>query len=292
MMRTTVLMIALGATRWADASAQQMPADAGRGDLYNPLGRTEPDAVPSEDELIAWTVQAPPKTTESVRKDKDVVATLTVTGEAELQKPADQMRIALGVVTEGDDAQAAMAENSKRMNEVIAALKGTGLTKEEYETGQFQIQPRYSRPPRREQAPEDWKPRIIGYQVTNRLNIKTKKLDKAGDLLKAASEAGANSVDSISFDLADRRTYRAEAIRKATVNAKSDASALAEAADQRLVRVISINLDHATAPPPPQPFMMERGMAAADMMETPPIQPGEITIHANVTLVYEIAPLQ
>jgi hypothetical protein len=35
-------------------------------------------------------------------------------------------------------------------------------------------------------------------------------------------------------------------------------------------------------------MMMERGVAMA--METPPVEPGDVTIRANVTLVYEIAP--
>lgn len=217
-------------------------------------------------------------------------ATLTVTGEAQLERPSDQLTIRLGVVTEGEDAQAAMQENSRRMNAVIAALEEAGLTKDEYQTSQFQIHPQYSRPPRGQAPPADWKPQIIGYQIANRVIVETKKLELIGRLLEAATESGANSIDSINFDLADPRKHRGEAIKAATQNARSDAQALASAAGQRLVRVLSINLDHAMAEPPVPLPMRGRAAAMEAAAETPPINPGDVTVRANVTIVYEIAP--
>ena len=215
-----------------------------------------------------------------------VVPVLTVRGDAQLDKPADELRIRVGVVTESDEATIALRENSRQMNDVIDALKKTGLTDKEYQTSQFQIQPMYTRRPR--QAPVDWKPKIVGYRVSNSLNVKTKKLELAGELIQAANEAGANSIDSISFGLADPRTHRAEAIRAATANALTDARTLAEAAGLRLVRVLSITLDQAAAPPPiPIMQRMSAGMAMAEAAP-PPIQPGDVTVHANVTVVYEI----
>ncbi len=214
------------------------------------------------------------------------VPVLTVRGAAQLQKPADQLRISVGVVTESDEAPTALRENTRKMNDMIDALKKTGLTDKEYQTSRFQIQPVYSRRPR--QADATWRPKIIGYRVSNSLNIKTKKLDLAGELIQAANEAGANSIDSISFGLADPRTHRAEAIRVATANALADASTLADAADLRLVRVLSITLDQAAAPRPIPIQRMSAGMAMAEAAP-PPIQPGEVTVHANITVQYEIA---
>ena len=216
-----------------------------------------------------------------------VVPVLTVRGAAQLEKPADELRIRVGVVTESDEATIALRENSRQMNDVIDALKKTGLTDKEYQTSQFQIQPMYTRRPR--QAPVDWKPKIVGYRVSNSLNVKTKKLELAGELIQAANEAGANSIDSISFGLADPRTHRGEAIRAATANALTDARTLADAAGLRLVRVLSITLDQAAAPRPiPMMQRMSAGMAMAEAAP-PPIQPGDVTVHANVTVVYEIA---
>lgn len=219
--------------------------------------------------------------------DETIVPTLTVRGSAILEKPADQLRIRIGVVTEDDEATTALSENSRQMNDVIKALKKAGLSNKEYQTSQIRIQPLYSRRPR--QAGAEWKPAIIGYQVSNSINIKTKQLKIAGELIQAANEAGANSIDSISFGISDPRKHRAEVIKIATENAIKDAKTLAKAANLRLIRVLSINLDHAAAPRP-LARTMNRGMELMAMADSsaPPVNAGDVNINASVTVVYEI----
>ena len=223
---------------------------------------------------------------QSSKPAEPVISKMTVRGDANLYKAADQLRLSVGVVTESTDANTALASNSRRMNDVVKALTRAGLPKDDYQTGRFSIQPQYARRPR--EAGADWRPRIIGYRVTNTLSIRTKKLDHAGTLIQAANEAGANTIDSIGFDLADPRTHRAEAIAAATKNARSDAAVLARAADVKLVRILSIGLDQAGWRPPVQ-MMQTRGVAMAEAAAPPPIQAGDITVHASVTIVYEIA---
>ncbi len=220
----------------------------------------------------------------------DDLPQLTVRGDATLHKPADQMRLRVAVVTEADEATAAVSQNNRRMADVIAAIEKAGLDKTEYQTGRFSIQPRYSRRPR--QADATWTRRIIGYGVTNSLAIRTMKLDLAGKIIEAANNAGANSIDAISFDLANPRTHRAEAIAAATGNARSDAAILARAADVRLVRIISIHLGSGGAPPPGPRMFRAESMVAASVVSAPPIQPGDVPVQASVTIVYEIAPSQ
>lgn len=216
------------------------------------------------------------------------VPRLTVRGDAELRKPADLLRLQVGVVTEDPEPAAALSRNSRQMQDVISALEKTGLTKEEYHTGRFSVRPDYERRPRN--AGADWRPQIIGYTVTNSLSIRTKKLELAGKLIEAANEAGANSIGAVNFDLANPRTHRGEAIASATTNARSDAGILARAAGLRLVRIISITLDEAGWRPP-VPAMARAGAAMAEARVTPPVEPGEVTVRAGVTLVYEVEPV-
>ncbi|MHC5009190.1 MAG: SIMPL domain-containing protein, partial [Planctomycetota bacterium] len=129
----------------------------------------------------------------------DDVPRLTVRGEALLHKPADLLRLRVGVVTDDPEPTAALNRNSRQMQNVITALEKAGLDRPEYETGRFSVQPVYERRPRN--AGADWRARITGYQVTNSLAVRTKKLELAGKLIEAANDAGANSIDSISFDL-------------------------------------------------------------------------------------------
>jgi len=219
---------------------------------------------------------------------KETIPTLTVRGQAELEKPADQLMIAIGVMTEHANAADALSENSRRMRAVVEAMEDVGLDEKEYETGRFQIRPQYtSRPPGNRDA--EWQPRIRGYVVTNTVQISTKQLDLAGELIQQANEAGANTIDNISFGLASPRDHRAEAIAAATANAMADAQELARAADLKLVRIVTINLDPEDGMPRPVP-MYRMEMAASAAPDSPPIKSGDVTVRAAVNIVYEIAP--
>ncbi len=212
---------------------------------------------------------------------------LTIRGQAELEKPADQVRLSIGVVTEDKEAGAALKDNNRLMEGVIKAIERVGLTEDEYETGRFRIRPEYDRRPR--QPEPNWEPKIKGYEVTNTLVVKTKQLDLAGEIIAAANKAGANTAEISGFELSDQRRYRAEAIAEATRNALTDAATLAEAASLELVRVLAINLDN-TPNRMPQRAMASRSAGMAEAGSRPPINPGDIKVTATVTIVYEIAP--
>ncbi len=203
---------------------------------------------------------------------------LNVRGEAYLKKPADQAVISIGVVTEALNAHDAVEANNKKMNSLIGTLKGFGLEKPDYETGQFQVTPQYTQRPK--QAPEEWKPKIIGYQVVNSLKVKTTMLEQLGDILDAAIAAGANSIGDIQFTLKDPREHRKEAIIRATQNAMQDAKTLAEAAGVKLNRIFLISLDQTEI----RPFFK----AAALMGEAVPIEGGDVDVNATINLTYEL----
>jgi uncharacterized protein YggE len=212
---------------------------------------------------------------------------LTVRGEAILYVPADQLNLRIGVVTAAETAEAGLGENTEKMDRVVKALQQVGLTQGEYETSQFQIQPRWS--PRPRQAPAEWRPEIVGYSVTNSLNIRTRKLELAGKLIGAAAKAGANEIGAILFDLADPRQYRDDAIEAATANAIADARSLAGAASVRLLRVLSLTLDQAVATPVKVQAgaYAERAALAMDA-PAPHMTSGDVTVRAHVLLVYQI----
>ncbi|MBI4161387.1 MAG: SIMPL domain-containing protein, partial [Acidobacteria bacterium] len=198
---------------------------------------------------------------------------------------ADRLRLTVGVVTQGQEPTPALEENSRKMNRVVEALRAEGLEEGEYETGRFHVRPVYS--PRPRQPDPAWTQQIVAYEVTHTVLVRTRKLDRAGRLIEAANRAGANTIGEVQFDLAEPRVHRGEAIAAATANALADARALAEAARVKLVRILSLDLDGSG---PPIIVGYRADMAAEAGVVTPPITPGDITVRAGVTVVYEIAP--
>lgn len=205
---------------------------------------------------------------------------LSVTGHASLNKPADQLHLNIAVVTEGETAESALNANNKKMQSVIAALDSKGFSKKEFSTGQFNVTPVYSPYPKN--PPPDWTQHIIGYTVNNTLTIKSDKINQVGELIDAVTQAGIDSIDRIGFELKDSRLYRQEAITSATENAMEDAKSLATAANVALGRILQIQLDNAALPEP----RFKSYTASFD--RSTPIEAGDVSVNAKVTIVYEI----
>ncbi len=107
-------------------------------------------------------------------------------------------------------------------------------------------------------------------------------LSRVGAVVDAAVGAGATSVRGIQFDLKDRASVEREALRRAVADAKLNVEALATGAGMTVDRITRI--DSAGSAPSPRPVNTALMRAAAPEAAQTPIVPGEIEIHAHVTL--------
>ena len=217
---------------------------------------------------------------------------LVVTGTAELDVPADQFSLRLGVTAAAPDVSAARQQVDTAMHALASTVESLGFERHaEWRTARYDISPQWK--PRPRNASSDWKPEIVGYRVNSAVNVTSQKMDLAGKLIAEASKSGANEIGALRFSLADPRASRKEAIQTATRYALADAHTLAEAAHVRLVRVQHLSLDHASAS---TPRPVEYGWAAGaprmamDKEAAPNIAGGTITVTANVTARWDIAP--
>ena len=210
---------------------------------------------------------------------------LTVQADATVEVLPDQLQLRLGVVTEAENANQALSENNQRMAAVMQMLEGIGIPLDEMKTGQFQVRPEWSVPPR--PTPANWQREIVGYRVSNELLIETARVELAGDLLGMAEKAGANQLGGLQFSLADPEQERLTAIDLATRKARKKAETLAAAAGARLGDIISLALDPPGNSVGPQLMMAESRAATA---ETVPVAAGKIEIEAGVTIIYHLLP--
>ncbi|PLX97943.1 MAG: hypothetical protein C0622_12135 [Desulfuromonas sp.] len=208
---------------------------------------------------------------------------LRVQAEATVKALPDLLRLRLGVVTTAVDAGQALADNNQRMGQLMALLEELGISGDELATGQFQIRPEWSLPPR--PTPANWQREIVGYRVENELQVETPKVELAGKLLGLAQRAGANQVGNLQFDLADPESYRQEAITLATQKAVAKAQTLAAAAGTELGEIISISLDSPTV-------MYRSGMVDAEVRmataQAVPVVADKVEVSAGVTMVYRL----
>src|SRR5581483_5493843 len=204
--------------------------------------------------------------------------TLTVSGEGEARAVPDQAQLSAGVVTTARTAAAALAANTKAMNGVFATLKKIGVPDKSMQTSNFSVMPQY---PNDNSA--DNSRRIVGYQVSNTVNVTLDDLGKLGPALDALVSSGANNIGDIGFSIRNPAPLMMQARAAAVRDAVARAQAYAKAAGVSLGSIVSIQ-EGSYSPPRP----MFRAMAMAAAPAPVPVAAGEQTVTAEVTIVWEI----
>ncbi|MFN3648328.1 MAG: SIMPL domain-containing protein [Armatimonadota bacterium] len=220
------------------------------------------------------------------REDRADEPVLVVSGNSEVRVAPDLAIVRLGVTRIASTAQQAQAEVNQAAQAILESVLRLQVPREAVQTSQLTIQPLYEqRQPRPGQEPQEPRePRIVAYQASNVVTIRLTRLETAGPVIDAALKAGANRLDGLSFGLQNDREARQRALTEAVREARQKARTMAEALDVRLVRVVeAIEGGYVR----PMEFAAERAMMAAGDAGTP-VSPGEVSVHANVTLRYRI----
>ena len=210
--------------------------------------------------------------------ENEALRTITVTGEGKTTAAPDMAILNIGVQSNAETAAAALRENSSAMTATINKLKDLGVSEKDIQTSGLSIRPQYDYERNRS------KPLVTGYTASNNVTVKLRDLDDAGRVIDQAVQTGANSLGGISFTFADPKPLYEAARKDAVAVARARAELLTEAAGVSLGQVLTIQDGYAVTPSPVVQVAAMR--AEADMAV--PIQAGESTISANVTIVYEI----
>jgi hypothetical protein len=204
--------------------------------------------------------------------------TLNVNGSGKAFLTPDIAYINVGVHTEGPSAAEAVAENNRLAQAVQAALKKMGVAEKDIQTTNFSIYPQT-------QYDTEGKPTgKVLYIVDNTVFVTARDLTKIGELLDTVVQAGANSINGISFDVADKTAALSAARKAAVENARLKAEELAQAAGVTIGAVQTIT-EYSSNPTP----IYEAKLAMdAPSPSAVPIAAGQMTLTVEVNIVYEI----
>ena len=204
---------------------------------------------------------------------------LSVTGNGSVMLTPDVAYINIGVHTELASASEAVSANNAQTQKVIDALKNSGVEAKDIHTTNFSIYPNAQYDPQTNQKTG------TTYVVDNTVNVTVRDLSKLGATLDATVSAGANSVNSIQFDLADKTEALKQARDEAVKDAQTQAKELAAAAGISLGPVQSVNFYNSV----PTPTAMALGKGGGGGAEAAvPIQSGQLTLTVTVNMSYEI----
>ncbi len=200
--------------------------------------------------------------------------TIAVTGIGTVHLPPDIVYITLGVQTRGTDIGEVVRENNRLAEAVMAAVKGAGVAEEDIQTTYFNVstQPQYD---------EFGNPTgEMTYWVDNTLMVALRQVDGLGNLLQKALNAGANSVQGVTYSVEDPEAAFGGARTDALEDAHRQAEQLATGAGATLGPVLSVSESSSGGSPYPSSF--DKGAVGV------PTVPGTLEYQISVYVTYTL----
>lgn len=212
-------------------------------------------------------------------EDTKMPRIISLTGHGEVRSVPDTAIVTTGVLSQGATAAEALAANTTSMTALFAALKEAGIDDKDIQTSNFMVQPRYN-------FYQDGKaPELVGYDVSNNVTVRLRKIGDLGGLLDKVVKAGSNQINGISFEVSQPEAAMDEARKLATVDATRKAKLYAEAMGVGLGNVMTISESSGYQPPMP---MARSKVMMADAAAPVPVAAGEQAIAVDVNITWEI----
>jgi uncharacterized protein YggE len=202
-----------------------------------------------------------------------------VSGQGKVTAIPDLGILQLGIEAQADTVAAAQGQASEAMNMVVDALKIKGVAEKDIQTQYFTIN-KVTRWDDKGQIEV-----VIGYRVSNTVNVKVRALDKTGAIIDSVAVAGGDliRINGISFTVEDPTSLQVEAREKAMADAKAKAEQLAILGGVTLGKPTYISESYTSFITPKYYDSREAGMSS----ETP-ISTGELDITISVQVTYAI----
>ena len=222
------------------------------------------------------TTGVPAFSAEQVKERK----TITVQGSSSVTAAPTIAYVSIGVTTFNKNAATAQSENAIKMDRVYKTLASLEIKKDKIKTVNYNISPRY-----------DYKNNVTtlaGYNVINSIRVTVTDLNKVSDVLDMTVKEGVNQSNSISFGATEeeRDKLYLQALSQAVLNAKEKANTIAAATGITISKPANIIEGSSAHFVQSNYRAMDMAKMAAEAAPTP-ISEGEMTIEANVTVIFD-----
>jgi uncharacterized protein YggE len=211
----------------------------------------------------------------------DVPRTITVSGQGSVETPPDRATLVLSIVARDTSVTRAQAEAADVTAKVLELTRELGVPDNRVDTMSASVRPDYRW--NREKEEQE----LRGYIAERQMRVELHDLEKAGVVVERAVEAGVNQVSPPQLTSSNRRDAYRDALERAAEDARANAERLANTLGMTLGAALQVNAG--ASPRPPMPML---GMRQADAIaaESAPAtyNAGDMTVTANVSVVFEV----
>lgn len=224
------------------------------------------------------------------RAETPATDTITVTGQGQAFMAPDIARVSFTVQNTADKVADAQAETTKQTNAAIEKVKAQGIDEKDIKTLYYNVSPQYdyTRCGAGMVCPAS-APKIVGYQVSQSIQVTVRNLDKVSPLLSMLGGLEVQNVSGPDFTLDDPTAGYDAAREEAIEKAKAQAEKLSDQLGVRLGRIVNFNESSGG-----YPYPIAYGMGGVMNMKldsaaaAPSIPAGENQYNASVSITYEI----
>ena len=205
--------------------------------------------------------------------------TITVTGTGETLVTADTAVVSLGVSVRKPTAPEAQSGANEAIASIRAALTAAGIKEEDISTGYISLYAVYD-------YTKDVET-IIAYNASSTLAIKVTDMERVGEVIDLSFGAGANTLDGVSFSVADSTAARAESLKAALADAQEKAAVLADAAGVQ-IQLDSIQENNSFSYDSGVNNFSLKTVGEAEMSSPTVVRAAKICVTASVTVTFAI----
>lgn len=219
--------------------------------------------------------------------EKSPASTVEVEAEGQVLAKPDKATLYFSVLTEAAQAQEAAQANAQEAENFLAALKKTLGNEDKMQTQEYRVFPIFRSKEKVQGKEKIRTDEIAGYRASHRFRVELKDLGKIGQVSDTALKNGASQVQGPYFGHSQQEDLQRQAAVKALERARKLADALAQAAGLKVARVVKISTTHALRP---REFALAKAAPGGRAEVETPIEVGDLTFQARLTVTYELAP--
>ena len=204
--------------------------------------------------------------------------TINVAGNGKVYLTPDLAYVVIGVQTNGEAVGDALTANNEKAAAIAKTLQDLGVQAKDIQTSSFNIYPN-------QQTTPEGKPMPVTFIVDNTVSVTVRDLSTLGKLLDAVVRSGANTINSVSFDVTDRSKALSEARKLAVEDAARQADEVAAAAGVKIDGLQTINVNLGSGPILYDAKSVGSGPVPSAQV---PVSAGQLVMSVDVSAVYLI----
>lgn len=219
------------------------------------------------------------------RGENSPFSTITVSGTGEAFAIPDVALISFTVTNEGESVKEAQDKTTEAVATNLKGIRDLGILDKDIKTTSYTSSPKYSGTPCTYYYCRDNDQKIIGYTVSESIEVKLHDTSMTGAVLALLGENGVSLVYGPNYTIDDEDAVQAIARANAIEMAKEKAKVLAKDLDVRLVQIVSFQEDGNM----PYDYLNDGFMTAAkESSDIPEVPLGENKFTSSVSITYEI----